>query len=625
MITVNDQTKQAYLNDSTHKVLTISFPNAGITYTNNDIVAESLELQESVNGGENLTFEGCIAAEMKFKCSIAMSDLRGEYVEVSIVADNTQSIPVFKGYVDKQTNLTHQDILTEITAYDVLYKLKDKDVMSWYKNLSFPKTLKSFRDSFFQQIGIAQETTTLPNDSLSLSKSIKTETLNALDLLKWICQANARFGKIGRDGVFHYIKLSPIIEGLYPSNELFPANDLYPRDENANIVYTRATYSDLQYEPYTVQRVTGVKIFNANDVATFKGSNQDNCLCIVDNPIAYGMNMNTVAQNIYNDVKLIEYIPTEINCKGLPFIETGDIVTAWTRTAVVRTYVITRTLSGVQALTDNYISEGDEYQEQYKASKQSRDLAQERYERKAQSSDLYTEIDVVDGRITTEISNRRSGDEELSSTINQTISSISLNVTNGSTVASLRLDAETVGGSTIRGQAKEITFDGLVAFTNLETVNSATKINGGNIIADTISLSKINGLDGELDIQSNRISIDSTNFKLTKAGTITANSGTIGPFSIGSNGLSWRNSAVVRVTSNDNVLTLGNNDVAVTQIIGDVIKINNSPYANEVYINRLAGISLASDSPSVTRTIEWKTLTEITTSPNSYKILVGTI
>ena len=66
MIRITNESKAAYKSDASHKVLTVSIPEAEIELTNNEILAETLQLQEAINSDENLTFTGCSASCLSY-------------------------------------------------------------------------------------------------------------------------------------------------------------------------------------------------------------------------------------------------------------------------------------------------------------------------------------------------------------------------------------------------------------------------------------------------------------------------------------------------------------------------------------------------------------------------------
>lgn len=375
MIEVLDSTKQAYL-ESHHKVLNISIPNINLTLTNANIVYESVNLQESIETEEQLQFKGCNASQFKVSVAGVIQDVRDQVINVTITADNTETIPLFCGYVVEQTNRNGEDITTELTCYDPLYKLRNQDVTSWYNGLTFPITVKNFRNSFFTLLGLDQvvdvhseeDTGDLINDSLTLTKidSAKLpKVLNAGTIMEDLCQINARYGQYGRDKKFHYRQLREIMKGLYPSYETFPSPTTYPSGENADSRYDLSAYSKISYEPYTVEKITGVTIRDNEGNATSKGT-ATNVFTIADNMLASSLSDKaTACQNILNEVKVVWYIPLNLECVGYPWIECGDVLLTRTKKNIVRSYVLQRTLKGIQALFDTIESEGIQYREKY--------------------------------------------------------------------------------------------------------------------------------------------------------------------------------------------------------------------------------------------------------------------
>lgn len=378
MVNVLDSTKQAYT-ESHHKVLNISIPNLNLSLTNANIVYESVNLQESIETEEQLQFKGCNASQFKVSVAGVIQDVRDQVINVTITADNTETIPLFSGYVVEQTNRNGEDITTELTCYDPLYKIRKQDVTSWYNGLTFPITMKNFRNSFFTLLGIEQvvdvhseeATGDLINDSQTLKKidSAKLpKVLNAGTIMEDICQCNARYGQYGRDKKFHYRQLREIMKGLYPSYETFPSPTTYPSGENADSRYDLSAYSKISYEPYTVEKITGVTIRDNEGNATSKGT-ATNVFTIADNMLASSLSDKaTACQNILNEVKVVWYIPLNLECVGYPWIECGDVLLTRTKKNIVRSYVLQRTLKGIQALFDTIESEGLQTREEYRES-----------------------------------------------------------------------------------------------------------------------------------------------------------------------------------------------------------------------------------------------------------------
>lgn len=363
MINVSEATKSAYLGDSIHKTLTISFPNKNITFTNSDIISESFTLTESIETELYLTFKGCIASQCSFQVAQNVQDLRGQLVTVTIQAGDTDVIPLFKGYVDEQNNETQEDIITEFICYDPLYKIGSKNMQSWVDSRTYPITVKNFRNQLFQNIGITQYTATLVNDSRTISENFKTfcDNPSATDIIKWICEANGVFGQYGRDGKFHYREIKSLTKGTYPSPTTYPSTTTYPSGENADIVIESGANLGLTYEPYEIDLITKVTIYDSGGLDIAYAGSGNNVFGITDNPIAFSLNnMTAAAQAIFAKVGGINYIPVvSMKSVGMPYMECGDTFLSYTKRYIVRTPILSRTLNGIQALFDEYASDSD--------------------------------------------------------------------------------------------------------------------------------------------------------------------------------------------------------------------------------------------------------------------------
>ena len=340
MINVSTATKNAYLNHSASNQLYIYFPNLNLTLTNSDIVAESMNLSQIIESESVLTFKGCNASKFEIELVDLEQDVRGEQIIVSIQAGSTDSIVLFKGTVDDQNNINHEDITVKITAYDELYSVAQNDVTDWYAGLTFPMTVQQFRYSFFSHIGISQETVTLPCDDLQMSRMVSSDVaLNVLKVMQDICQANARFGLL-RNGLFSYVKLSDTTETAISKN----------------------TYNNVDYDPYTMEAITKVSVADDSGVTEESYGSGTNILKIEGNIVAYSVDRAECAERIYNEVSGITMNSARVDLIGLPYLECGDYITLSTSKNDLEMYILNRTLKGIQALTDNYSSTIDKYQ-----------------------------------------------------------------------------------------------------------------------------------------------------------------------------------------------------------------------------------------------------------------------
>ena len=389
MLNITDAEKALYRADGVQKTVTITVPDLSLTIDNSDLIKESVQLTERIETDKNLSFKGCNASVFSFEVAHFTTDIRGHYIEATIQAtDEGEVLPLFSGYVDSQTNTNYEDFVSKITAYDALQPILNQDVTAWYNALSFPITIKNLRDSFFTHVGLTQETTYLVNDGQTVTKSIDDPTITGATILRAICQISGRFGIYGRDKVFHYRRLGRIDEGTFPSNTTYPSVNLFPAESNANEQILKDLYSAVSYQPYNTKKISKVVFIGQNGAIKGQSGNDTNdTFYIADNKLAWGLNnANQAAANIISEIGEIAFTPARLDCKGLPYIECGDIFLANTRINAVTSYVLERTLTGIQALRDSYVGDIDERRKPYTLSVQTEIAANETAASAAQST-----------------------------------------------------------------------------------------------------------------------------------------------------------------------------------------------------------------------------------------------
>lgn len=357
-----------FLKDSVDKQLSIVTDDGQIHITNNELHQEQFELTESLCSESELTFGSCEAGMVKFTVSNIFSGLKDKWITIQMVlAGNTANpfqIGRYKVYSDTpEADRTKRDIV----AYDALYDMINADVAEWYNTLLPDKdsttTMKAFRNSFFGHFGIEQADIQLVNDDMKVEKTVEPEELSGATVLNCICEINGCFGHIGRDGRFHYIYLEQEIQGLYPRNDLYPADDLYPCEPKSTRI-SKSLYISAQYEDFLVKTIDKLQIQKEeDDIGVIVGSGT-NAYVIQDNFLVYGKGseeLTGIANNIYGRIRGIIYRPFSADCKGNPCIEVGDAVRLPTRYEIIESYVLKRTLKGIQALRDEYEATGEEY------------------------------------------------------------------------------------------------------------------------------------------------------------------------------------------------------------------------------------------------------------------------
>ena len=485
MLNISEQEKDLYRDGNVSKSVVISVPNLSITLTNADLISESVSLTERIETEQNLGFKGCNSSIFEFDIANFRQDVRGQYLEATIQAEDGVVIPLFSGYVYDQSNQNHEDYITHITAYDALQPILSADVTAWYNALSFPITIKNLRDSFFTLVGMTQETVTLVNDAMTVSKSITDAVITGATILKSICQLSGRFGQYGRDKVFHYRKLGVIAAGTYPGITTFPSDDTFPSEPNANEAILKDSYNSIDYQPYSTQKISKVGIIGQNGaVKGQSGSTTKDTFWITDNKLAWGITTpDNACANILEEVQGISFTPAQIDSSGLPYLECGDIVTANTRINVVDSYILERTLSGIQSLRDSFTGNIAEKREPYTPSAQTEINA---------NSSAISETNGNVAAVTTRVTNLEA----------TRVTTQQLNATNAR-VGSLEADNVSIKGSlnavvadVVNIKANYISASTVAAnyatIASLNAVNAKfNNLNANNITSGTINASRI--------------------------------------------------------------------------------------------------------------------------------------
>lgn len=446
MLDIADELKLIYKNDAiplsdsiADKQMFFYFPNLDLTITNNQIKGESFQLTESICSEEDLTFGGCESAQMKVTVADVEVELSGQLVIVTQVVNETYTMP-FGSYIVESVNRQSDRRFKDIVAYDRIKDKLDKDVSSWYN--AYFKTiasvaLKKFRIDFFSYLGMEIENQDLPNDNMTITKTIEPTALVARDLARAIGEINGRFGHMTREDKFKYIGLNGF--GLYPSETLFPSEDLYPSDTGA--VMGIGGYRSIIYEDYKVKPIDKLVIRSEEGDAGQSVGTGSNAYILQGNFLVFGKNseeLGVIANKIFKEIKGVEYRPHTTIMMGLPYLEVGDTVSTVTTDDVIESFVFHRVLTGVQALTDTISATGAETRNQEihpstqimelenRTLRISKSVDNLTVEIKDSVDNLESKIELTSSSLQTQIKNNK---ESLESQINQTTSNITQNVT----------------------------------------------------------------------------------------------------------------------------------------------------------------------------------------------------
>lgn len=370
---INSSLKEKYWDSSTDKQMIISVVGTNQKIDNSMLEIGTFALEESLCSESELKFGACEANCVKFTARNTAGNIIGKTISIEETIDGDSENPMPYGVFKVASDVPTADrTKRQITAYDAMYDIINTDVKSWYAGLSFPMTLRQFRDSFFAHLGIAQVETSLVNDSMTVNKTIvATQTddssavteesaISGKTVVTAICEINGCFGNINRNGKFEYVFLKAITSALYPAEDLFPSDNLFPSDANTESM--TGHYITFDYEDFQSKAITQLEIKTSEDNAGAIVGTAGNNYSITGNFLVSdktGAELERIANNLLPIMAQAAYTPIKsCTCVGNPCLTLGEPIRFNTTREIVETYLLQRTLTGVQSKRDSISAQG---------------------------------------------------------------------------------------------------------------------------------------------------------------------------------------------------------------------------------------------------------------------------
>jgi hypothetical protein len=370
---INSSLKEKYWDSATDKQMVISVVGTNQKIDNSMLEIGTFALEESLCSESELKFGACEANCVKFTARNTAGNIIGKTISIEETIDGDSQNPMPYGVFKVASDVPTADrTKRQITAYDAMYDIINTDVKSWYAGLSFPMTLKQFRDSFFAHLGIAQVETSLVNDSVTVNKTIvatqtddssavtEESSISGKTVVTAICEINGCFGNINRNGKFEYVFLKAITSALYPAEDLFPRDDLFPSDANTESM--TGHYITFDYEDFKSKAITQLEIKTSEDNAGAIVGTAGNNYSITGNFLVSdktGAELEQIANNLLPIMAQAAYTPIKsCTCVGNPCLTLGEPIRFNTTREIVETYLLQRTLTGVQSKRDSISAQG---------------------------------------------------------------------------------------------------------------------------------------------------------------------------------------------------------------------------------------------------------------------------
>lgn len=315
---------------------------------NSNIIFESFEMIQSLSSESAIRFGTCESTCVKFSVSPDVMDLKGVMLWINLEAtylnetsSNTLPLGWFK--VDSDTWDTNRTS-REIVAYDLLHTALSKDMILWYtQKLTFPITLKAFRESAFTEFGISLKDNTYCNDDVELLFNPEIKELKGIDVLQTICELSGGFGRMTMNNSFEIVNLSSDVDFTYTSSQV----------------------KQFKYDDEVGKMIRGISIKNNNGGTLVPTDNSSGVWYeISDNPLIMNIPVNvlrTMARNLKPYFYGIQFKIFDGQVIGNPCIEAGDCISYTvynydgTVKAEIKGYIMEKTLKGIQSIMDNIV------------------------------------------------------------------------------------------------------------------------------------------------------------------------------------------------------------------------------------------------------------------------------
>lgn len=366
-----------------------------------------------------------------------------------IRAVSHQSLPIGT-FTVKEAVLDANETLLSCKCYDDMIKFDD-DCSEWFNTRTYPLTLQSLFEKLCLKVGVAYSSEGMVNATMIVQKMTEVSGITGRDILKWIGEASASFPHFGRDGILRLKTLQT--------------------SEKVNVPY----YFNVKEKEYVVPAIDKLQInTEEDDIGVIVGDGM-NLYTITANPLLFtssDADLRPVAENIFNAIKDISYIPFELKTKGNPLLEIGDVLSTETRKRNLDMLVLNQSIKGAKSIITEAKATGSE--SRGGAGPIQRSVIQ-----------LKGKTNVLKRTVEATVSELKDFEADTSSKLTQTAESIELKVDKSGIISAINLSNET-----IKISANKVAITGYVTFDDLAT-NGQTVIHGGNIKSDTIEAESI--------------------------------------------------------------------------------------------------------------------------------------
>lgn len=222
------------------------------------------------------------------------ADFAWEDADIPWEGGTTEWMPLGEFYVDSREKVNNT---WEYTCYDKLMFANTPYVSS----LSYPTTMQAVWDEICTQLGYTYDSSVAIDPSYMVPAAPTGYTCR--QVMGFIAAANAACVYAGRDGVIRFKRFSATETPVF---EMTPADYIRARLTNPVKSYSRVV---VVYDP-------------DDDLAYEAGTGDEDHTLYVDCPLA----TQQIADNLLAALNGFAYVPVEMDARGYPQLEHGDII-----------------------------------------------------------------------------------------------------------------------------------------------------------------------------------------------------------------------------------------------------------------------------------------------------------
>lgn len=351
--------------------------------TNAELQSETIKLHESLCSENNLVFGKMEASKLTFTFKNKTdypTNLTGEEIDVYLYFDYDSSTLFKVGRYTINSDKYSDDRYTRsITAYDQIYYLKDLDITEWYNAyyedgqrhmiglaiLNLFDWIRDPNDDYpnSPKINIQIESGySLCNGTFLLGKTIESDSITFEFYMQKLLEFNGAFGHINRQGNFEFVVM-----------QWYDAEPVRTITNDYRIPPT-------PFDIVSTWGIGGIDVYAADNIRKFSirntNKNKPSIYVIVDSFVladrdSGDADVETALKKMHQVINHYNYKSCKTTCTGNLCVEVGDRINVNLIEGEIeqldwfRSYVLERTFSGIQGMTDVYQAKGDQKQPAY--------------------------------------------------------------------------------------------------------------------------------------------------------------------------------------------------------------------------------------------------------------------